>query len=437
MKTKTKTFALMEVAVVLCSMLLVATLPAIATTASEDDSHPLGIYGNANEDDTIDMRDTTYIKLVIFGKKPKTDLADANNDGKVSMLDVGQTKLIILGKEKKLTLIDLADRTVTINKPVERVVLTFARYIHEFSAVDGDPLKIVGFGSDLKEYYRATYDKYKEIFPEIEDVPDVGYISKGTFSAEKVISLEPDVVIMTALNYEIAKDDISKLEQADIPTICIDYHTETLETHTKSTLMLGYVLGKEERAHDIVDFCNEHVNEVYDRLDEIDKPKPKVYVELGSKGPSEYGNTYGNFMWGALIERCGGINIAKGIIEKWGPINPEYLLDANPDVILITGKEPMGLGYYVDDPEESKELLKAFLNRPGWDTFNAVKNDRVYSIHHGLSRRLFDFVAIQYMAKCIYPDEFEDLDPEENWKEFHERFLPVDYSGVWMLSLEE
>ena len=63
----------------LCS-LLVVTLPVIAieqfaqevsasevTTASEDD-YTLGVYGNANEDDTIDMRDTTYIKLVIFGK---------------------------------------------------------------------------------------------------------------------------------------------------------------------------------------------------------------------------------------------------------------------------------------------------------------------------------------------------------------------------------
>jgi iron complex transport system substrate-binding protein len=416
----------------LCTMLLIS--PALASGVDT-----LKIYGNANEDDAIDMRDTTYIKLVIFGKKPKTDLADANYDGKVSMLDVGQTKLIILGKEKKLTLIDLADRTVTINKPVERVVLAFARYIHEFSAVEGDPLKIVGFGSDLKMYYRATYDKYKEKFPEIEDIPDIGYPSKGTFSAEKVISLESDVVIMVPFQYEVAKDDINKLEQAGIPTIVIDYHTETLETHTKSTLMLGYVLDKEERAQDIVDFYKEQVNEVYDRLDEIDKTKPKVYLEGCPKGPSEYGNTYGNLMWGALIERCGGINIAKGIIEKWGPINPEYLLDANPDVIILTGNDqtPLGLGYYHTNAEESKELLKAFLDRPGWDTRNAVKNRRVYSIFHGLSRSLLDFAAIQYMAKCFYPEDFKDLNPEEALKEFYERFLPVDYSGVWMMSLEE
>jgi hypothetical protein len=113
MKTKNKILALLEIAVVLCSVFLVA-LPAIAaeqttqevsastiTTASEDDFVLDYIYGNANEDDTIDVRDTTYIKLAIFGKKPETKLADANYDGNVSMLDVGQTKLIILGKEKE------------------------------------------------------------------------------------------------------------------------------------------------------------------------------------------------------------------------------------------------------------------------------------------------------------------------------------------------
>jgi hypothetical protein len=68
MKTKNKRVVLMEIAVVLCSVLLVA-LPVISaeqttqkesvsagivTTASEDD-YTLDIYGNANEDDTIDM----------------------------------------------------------------------------------------------------------------------------------------------------------------------------------------------------------------------------------------------------------------------------------------------------------------------------------------------------------------------------------------------
>ena len=136
-KMKNKTLVLLEIAVVLCSVFLVTTLPATAieqsqatqkvgasevTTASEDD-FVLGVYGNANEDDTIDMRDLTYVKLIFFGKKPETELADAKYDGKINPLDFIQIKLIIVGKEKELTIIDSADRIVTVKKPLERMVL--------------------------------------------------------------------------------------------------------------------------------------------------------------------------------------------------------------------------------------------------------------------------------------------------------------------------
>ncbi|MCK4732266.1 MAG: hypothetical protein KAT65_07395, partial [Methanophagales archaeon] len=60
-------FALVEIAIVLCSILLVSTLPAVAADQTDE---PLEIYGNANEDDTNDMRDLTYVKLIFFGKKP-------------------------------------------------------------------------------------------------------------------------------------------------------------------------------------------------------------------------------------------------------------------------------------------------------------------------------------------------------------------------------
>ena len=435
-------FALLGI-VLLCSLLLIPHVIAERTTSSSE--YVLKIYGNANEDDTIDMRDVTYIKLVIFGKKPETEFCDANYDGRVSMLDVVQTKLIIVGKEAKLMLIDLADRTVTINKPVDRIILQSSGSggaFYTLFALEGKdaPEKIVGWDPGLKKYRMWIYQKFLEACPELENIPNVG--SAKDLSVEQVISLNPDVLIVTACSWESAKDVYDKVEQAGIPILAIDYHTETLETHCESIMLLGYVLDKEEKAIELVDFYTEQVNEVYSRLDKIDKPKPKVYVECGMKGPSEYFNTYGDYMWGALVENCGGINIAKGIIERWGPINPEYLLDTNPDVIIITGSywpdEPdsMRLGYYADI-EESRQLLEAFTERPGWDTLSAVKNNRVYSIHHGLARDIWDFAAIQFMAKCFYPDEFNDLDPEETLKEFHERFLPVDYSGVWMLSLEE
>lgn len=335
---------------------------------------------------------------------------------------------------------DLAGREVLLKKvPAEKIVVLFN--FEEVIAVGGKDVfkKIVGWNKGYWEGRRQwVWEKYKEVFPEIENIPDVGYPYKGTFSVEKVISLQPDVVITWIGDLKRLETAIEQLKQVGIPVIFIDYHSQTIENHVKSTLLLGKVLGKEKRAQEIVDFYKEQVNKVYSRLKEIDKPKPKVYIEGGFRK----WRTYGNYMWGAIVERCGGINIAADLFERWGDISPEYVLKENPDVIIVTGsywsKRPgtVKLGYYAN-LNESKELLKDWISREGWENLNAVKNKRIYAIHHGLSRHIYDFVAFQCFAKWFYPEEFKDLDPMKNFREFHKRFLPVDYSGVWWMSLED
>jgi iron complex transport system substrate-binding protein len=439
MKTKNKTLALLEIAIVLCSILLVSTLPAIAADQTDE---PLEIYGNANEDDTLDMRDVTYIKLVIFGKKPETKLADANYDGKVSMLDVGQTKLIILGKEKKLTVIDLADRVTTIDKPVERIVVTFN--YEELFAVGGRDVidKIVGWDRYWPKWRPSLWEKYTTAIPKLKDVADVGSPGK-TFSVENVITLEPDIVIVSVQNFENAEDNLEKVERAGIPVVCINYYDaetieETGERFTKSSLLLGEILGKEERAQELVEWYHEERNKVLSHIEEMkSKPKQKVYLEICCNK----WHSYGRWRNGLVIEQLGGIHIAGEIIPGTsGEISPEYVLTSNPDVIIETARaqDPVPLGYYATNREELRESLRTFCDRPGWDTLNAIKNQRVWCYHHVLTHgHMFDVISIQVIAKALYPELFKDLDPEETFKEFHERFLPVDYTGIWMISLSE
>jgi ABC-type Fe3+-hydroxamate transport system substrate-binding protein len=191
------------IAIVLCSLFLVA-MPAMAadqitqtvsgtgtttevTTTSEDD-FVLGIYGNANEDDTIDMRDLTYVKLIFFGERPETELADAKYDGEINPLDFVQIKLIIVGKEKVLTLVDTADRIVTVKKPVERAVLVNP-YAPDVTQILRAEDKIVGVaGSIVKD------DVY---YPELSKLPNVGYKDY-----EAMLNLNPDLVVAQVLSAE-------------------------------------------------------------------------------------------------------------------------------------------------------------------------------------------------------------------------------------------
>lgn len=341
---------------------------------------------------------------------------------------------------------DMAGREVSVETPAQRIVLASARHLHEFAAVGGADVidQIVGWGSDMNLYDQDTYLTYQEEFPQIDDITDIGYHYKGTFSVEAVVNLEPDVVVfpLWLVNEEGVGDDIFRLEKAGIPSVFIDYYTDPFGNPVDSTTIIGQLLGKESRAKEITDFYQEQVDEVASRLETLDVEKTTGYVEVGSKGASEYGNTYSGQGLGALLTRAGGDNIADDVIEGSGAISPEYLLVTDPDVIIISGSywpatgTSMRLGYHATEAD-SRALLQTFTERGGWDTLSAVQNGRVYSIFHGFSFRIYNFAGIQAFAKWLYPDLFADMDPAANFQEFHERFMPVEYSGVWMLDISE
>jgi ABC-type Fe3+-hydroxamate transport system substrate-binding protein len=122
-------------------------------------------------------------------------------------------------------------------------------------------------------------------------------------------------------------------------------------------------------------------------------------------------------------------------------MNPEGVLAANPEFIFIGGSSwqnapnAVTLGYEVDEAK-ARATLAPYVQRPGWDALAAVKNGQVFAIQHGLARTLFDFTAMQYIAKQLYPAAFSDIDPDVNLRQFHVRYLPVAYGGVWMIRLK-
>ena len=52
----------------------------------------------------------------------------------------------------------------------------------------------------------------------------------------------------------------------------------------------------------------------------------------------------------------------------------------------------------------------------------------------GSLRNIADYVFTEYMAKCIYPDLFADLDPEAEMHDLYATYLPeLRYTGTFMI----
>ena len=398
------------IGIAVCVMLLAS--PALASAGYSK------IYGNANEDDVLDMRDVTYIKLVIFGKKPATDFADANYDGKVSMLDIGQTKLIILGKEKMLTLVDHADRTVTINRPIDRVVtlsLPATRTIIGLDAAD----KLVGVGTWDHEYginpgpSRGHGPKWDEVVVELKELTDVGTGYEPNL--EEILSLQPDVVFASA-----SKADVIQVA-TEVPVVVLGAGPGTCGGMFKDIKFIGLVIGKEDEAEEIVSYFKKKLDKVTEVTSEIpENEKPKVYHiwdGIITRAATSYDT----------IDLAGGILVAKGIE---GPgfgstvvdVSKEQIIEWNPDIFHV-----------MKSSIEPTLTVEDVLSDPDLQAINAVKNHKVYYTPGAFylvgadPARVITEVMIQ--AKYYHPEKFEDLDVEKEGNELFERFYGVE--GLW------
>ena len=359
-----------------------------------------------------------------------------------------ETKKDTAQNNKPIEITDVTGRTVTLKKPAERVVLQWSGAGGPFftiSALMGKdtPKVIAGMDTSLQDYRADMWKHFTTEMPELAKIPVVGTVGDKTFNAEQVVALNPDVIFIPVdLKDQYESDAKAKMDAAGIQTIYIDYHAEKLESHQKSIEAIGKALGKEERAAEINKFYTERVTRVLDRVSKINKPKPTVYLEVGMNGPEEFGNSFSsNYSWGALATMAGADVITKDVIKKTSPINPEFILEKNPDIIMIMGsywpKKPtsMRLGFEATEAS-SQELLKAFtIERQGWSELKTVENKQVYSAHHGLPREVFDAAVFEYLAKTFYPEEFADVDPEATLKEFYDKFLPFSYSGIWFMHM--
>ena len=443
MKTKTKIVAFLEIAIVLCSVFLVA-IPAIAaeqtaqevsantiTTASEDD-YVLGIYGNANEDDTIDMGDVVYTKLAIFGKKPKTELCDAKYDGRINVLDVIQTKLIILGKEKELTLVDSTDTIVTVKKPVKRIVVTYIGQLEMLRTLKVPADQVVGVSGRVRLHYTV-------FFPEYQDKTIVGR-HPWSPDVEAILDLHPDVVILGTWPSEsgwippATKAAADVLESAGIPVLhCFCGLCD--RNVTEEMRKIGYIFDKRDEAEEFIDWRKGILNSIIEKVEKIpEEDNPSVYFEA-----SRAYYTYEEYM--SNIEFGGGKNIFPGF-TLGANVDPEAVITRDPDIIIKQASQSVtGYDLDVNDIAEIEKVREEIMSRPELGDVKAVKTGRVHVIsifilggYGPVGCRAF--LHKVYMAKWLQPEVFEDLDPKAIHQEYLTRFqgldIDLDKHGVFV-----
>jgi iron complex transport system substrate-binding protein len=352
------------------------------------------------------------------------------------------------GHPDKACYTDLVGRTVCVSRDIRRIVLPRSKDIYLLAALLGDELpdKLIAWGPDIAKHDKGIHRHLVNRFPALLQIPVTGSVYSDALDAEQMVHLQPDLIILDKFMLDRGYKYTARLEAAGQPVIYLDGSNDPFTGPQRGLMLLGQILGKTDRARRITAYVDNQIDQVLATIDARNLSRPRVYLEQGSSGPGQYAASYGRLSasgshtsWGTILNRLRVINIADGVVDRQAPINPEYVLKSDPDIIVITGQNwtspgAMQLGYDVR-PEQARRLLGGFSNRPGWRNLSAVRNNRMFAVFHNTSA-ITAFAGIQALGKYCYPDQFSDMDPEANLQEFYKRFMPIAYGGAWVCSLQ-
>jgi len=280
-----------------------------------------------------------------------------------------------------VTFTDARDKEVTIKKNPEKVVCLFNSYLDIWYKCGGE---VIG---------RVDSAKEKPVEGS-EDAEVVG--SPGEPSLEKIISLQPDLVILTA-NFKKQLELAEMLEQNDISVIALN--NETVEDYFKSVRLFTALTERD-------DLYEKYEGEVRTAVEDViaKVPKDKEYKVLllfgSSKGISVRGS---DSMVGDILKDLNTINISD--LTNDSPdsktFSMEKIIEEDPDFIFV---QTMGK---VEKVEE--RLKKDVESNSAWSSLKAVKNDRYILLPKDLymykpNDRYGE--AYEGLAKILYPEVF-------------------------------
>ena len=314
--------------------------------------------------------------------------------------------------EEALTVVDSAGRLVVIPQPVERVVSVFS-YADVAMCILGVPEKLVGCSSFVK--------KNKEQFPQLAHAADVGWAWNPNW--EVIYSLKPQVLLVPATWGEDISKYVDKCEPAGIKVVCLDLKPAAFN---RDLMILAKIIGAEERARQHIAWRNHYIDLIRRRVRSLkEEEKVSVYIE----GWSEWSTASEGSAYHQCVTIAGGKNIAAELEGEYPKVSPEWVLEHNPDVIIKVSYKT-GVGYTVSDTSEVEALRNEIMNRAILKDTKAVREGRVYVIKSSILLKRSE-VGIAYIAKWLYPDLFEDLDPKQIHKEWFEKWFGAPYRGVW------
>lgn len=282
--------------------------------------------------------------------------------------------------------------------------VTFTDYLGEEVTVKKNPQRVVCIYNSFLDIWDSCGGTVVGRVEESEDKPVESAMSAevvgtaGAPSLEKILSLEPDLIIMTG-GFSAQTKMIPTLKDNNIQVIVLK--NDNLQDYYKSVRLFTAITGRE-------DLYEKHIEQIKNGVDGIIEKAPKdkknkVLILFASAKSLTVRNS--DSMVGEMLKDLNTINISDTNANSSDSkvFSMEKILEEDPDFIFV---QTMG-----SDLDKIKERLRSDAeDNPAWSSLKAVKNNR-YIV---LPKDLYMYKpndrypeAYEGLAKILYPEVFK------------------------------
>jgi len=319
-----------------------------------------------------------------------------------------------------LTITDMSGREVVVPKEINKVYSAVPIGTVLIYTINPDKLAAKNFKlSELEQKY--TVKKF-------HDLPVLGnYIVGGTANEEAILKIAPDLIIYTGIVNDSWKSQVEAAQKRlGIPIVMVDGN---LKSAPAAYEFVGKLLGEEERAKKLSEYCRKTLAEAEKIANKIPEDKKvRVYYACGQDGLMTYaaGNIHSE-----IIDIVGGKNVVDsktGNGYNTSQLSMEQLMKWNPNLIITNKLEARG-GEGGTTALRTKILANSSLNN-----LAAMQKKQIYEIPcapfswFGQPPSAARILGVKWLGNLLYPEEF-NYDIREEAKEFYKLFYSYDLSN--------
>ena len=250
------------------------------------------------------------------------------------------------------------------------------------------PDKLVGLATAFDASAEEFFD------PKYYNLPILGqlYGGKGTLNLEEIAATGAEIIIDVGEQKDNMTEDLDTLQgQLGIPFVHIDAYTDGMGECYR---MLGDLLGMEEEAEAIANYCDEVYANTLAIVDAVGENKVKMLYCTGDAGLNVIAQ--GSYHAEIIDLLCDNLAVITNPSSKGtgNEVDLEQIMLWNPDVIIFS----------------NNSIFSTVGDNPDWATVTAIANGNYYEVPYGpynwmgFPPSVQRYMGMIWMAQLLYPD---------------------------------